>query len=155
NFVPSLVEQITAMLAGSRDALEAAADKPTADLDENERRLILARCFSVRRDRAVLPRPRYAELLAKRGESPSADVLTEKSRAFSTSELCDLQCLFHLAWLGFAAREEYAEVRALDDKGRNFTDDDKRTLLAVVRQAAGSVLPAWRRLAERGQVELS
>src|SRR6185503_5473371 len=58
-------------------------------------------------------------------------------------------------WLGFAAREDHPEVRELDSKGRAFTDEDKRALLAVVRKAAGAVLPAWRRLAERGQVELS
>jgi alpha-amylase/alpha-mannosidase (GH57 family) len=155
NFVPSLVEQIEHMLAGARDALEAAAEKPTADLDEAERRLLLARCFSVRRDRAVAPRPRYAELLAKRGDAAAPEALSDRSRTFSTSELTDLQCLFLLAWLGFAAREDHPEVRALDDKGRGYSEDDKRTLLAVVRRAAAAVLPAWRRLAERGQVELS
>src|SRR5262249_38730485 len=74
---------------------------------------------------------------------------------FSTSELCDLQCLFLLAWFGFAAREDHPEVRALDDKGRGYTEDDKRTLLAVMRRTAASVLPALRPLAARGQVELS
>src|SRR5262249_43226603 len=155
NFVPSLVEQIELMLAWARDALEAAAEKPSADLDESERRLLLARCFSVRRDRAIAPRPRYAELLAKRGEKVAPGELADKSRTFSTAELTDLQCLFLLAWLGFAAREDQPEVRALDDKGRGFSEDDKRTLLAAVRRAAAAVLPAWRKLAERGQVELS
>jgi alpha-amylase/alpha-mannosidase (GH57 family) len=155
NFVPSLVEQIELMLAGTRDALEEAAAKPTAELDEAERRLVLARCFSVRRDRMVATRPRYAELLAKRGENGAAGALAEKARAFTTSELTDVQCLFLLAWLGFAAREDYPEIAGLEAKGRGFGEDDKRTLLELVRGAAGKVLPTWRRLAERGQVELS
>jgi len=155
NFVPSLVEQIELLLAGTRDALEEVAEKPTADLGEADRRLVLARCFSVRHDKAIAPRPRYAELLAKRGDTGSPDELAVKARTFTTQELCDVQCLFLLAWLGFAAREDQSEIAALEAKGRGFSEDDKRTLLAVVRRAAAAVLPAWRKLAERGQVELS
>jgi alpha-amylase/alpha-mannosidase (GH57 family) len=154
NFVPALLEQIEGMLAGTRDALEELADKPTADLTEPERRLVLARSFSVRRDRVIMVRPRYAELLAKRGEDGRPAALAETARRFTTADLRDLQCLFLLAWLGFAAREDHHEIDALDAKGRGFTEDDKRTLLLVQRQAAAAVLPAWRRLAERGQVEL-
>ena len=155
NFVPSLVEQIELMLAGTRDALEEAAEKPTGDLGEADRRLVLARCFSVRRDKAIAPRPRFAELLAKRGEDGSPKQLTDKARTFTTQELCDVQCLFLLAWLGFAAREDHGDIAALEQKGRGFSEDDKKTLLAIVRQAAAAVLPAWRRLAERRQVELA
>lgn len=155
NFVPSLVEQIELMLSGTRDALEAAGEKPTADLDEADRRMVVARCFSVRHDKVIEPRPRFAELLAKRGENGSPEALAEKARRFTTQELCDLQCLFLLGWLGFAAREDHVEIAALEAKGRGFSDEDKRLLLGIVRSATAAVLPAWRRLAERGQVELA
>jgi alpha-amylase/alpha-mannosidase (GH57 family) len=155
NFVPSLVEQIEDLLAGTRDALEEIAEKPTGDLDETERQTVLARCFSVRHDRQIKPRPRYAELHAKRGEPATPERIAARFRDFSTPELRDLQCLFLLAWLGFAAREDHPEVRELEARGRDFSEDDKRTILSVVRRAMGAVLPSWRRLAERGQVELS
>jgi alpha-amylase/alpha-mannosidase (GH57 family) len=144
NFVPSLVEQIESMLAGERDDLERIAEKHTDALDEGERALVSARSFSVRWNRCIEPRPRYAELLALRG-----------SRAFRVDELRDLQCLFLLSWLGFAAREDEPAIGQLDEKGRGFSEDDKAVLIAAARKAAGAVLPAWRRLAERGQVELS
>jgi alpha-amylase/alpha-mannosidase (GH57 family) len=155
NFVPSLVEQIEAMLGGTRDALEETALKPTSALDEAERQLVLARSFSVRHDRAIVPRPRYLELLAMRGNDTRPEAIAERARKFTNADLRDLQCLFLLAWLGFAAREDMPEIAALDAKGRGYTEEDKAALLEAVRRAAGAVLPSWRKLAERGQVELA
>jgi alpha-amylase/alpha-mannosidase (GH57 family) len=155
NFVPSLVEQIEALVAGARDPLEEAAQKAPGNLTEAERRMVVARSFSVRRDRAVATRARYAELLALRGTDERPEAVAEAAARFGPIELRDLQCLFLLAWLGFAARQDDPAIDALDAKGRLYSDDDLRALLAAARKAAGAVLPAWRRLAERGQVELS
>ncbi len=155
NFVPSLVDQIDMLLHGARDALEELAERPAADLVESERLYVLARSFSVRRDRALETRPRYAELLAKRGEDTHPDVLAVRGRRFTSAEIRDLECLFLLAWLGFAARQDDPEIDVLDAKGRNYTEEEKRYLLLAVRRAAAAVIPAWRRLAERGQVELA
>src|SRR5262249_15163557 len=155
NFVPSLVEQLQAMVAGTHDALEDMAKKRAADLDEGERIHVLLRSFSVRRDRGIDSRPRYAELLAKRGDAVHHDALAERARRFTSAELRDVECLFLLAWLGFAAREDHPEVDALDAKGHDYSEEDKDALLAIVRAAAAAVLPAWRDLAARGQIELA
>jgi alpha-amylase/alpha-mannosidase (GH57 family) len=151
NFVPSLLEQLELLLAGGRDELEELAERPADTLSEGERRSVVARSFSVRWDRAIEPRRRYAELLQKRGRGPRPDA----TASWSPGELRDLQCLFLLAWLGFAAREDDPAIDELDRKGRDFGEDEKRVLLAAVRRAAQAVLPAWRRLAEAGRVELS
>ncbi|MBI4510937.1 MAG: glycoside hydrolase [Deltaproteobacteria bacterium] len=144
NFVPSLVEQLEDLLAGQKDDLERIAEKHADELDESEQRAVLERCFSVRWDRAIAPRPRYAQLLAERGK-----------RRYGPAELRDLQCLFLIAWLGFAAREDDPAIDAMDRKGRDYSEDDKRALLRAVRAAASRVLPTWRKLAQSGQVELS
>ena len=143
NFVPSLTEQIEALLAGEKDDVERVAEKHADTLDEEDRRLILSRCFSVRWNCSIEPRPRYAQLYARR------------TTRFSVPELRDVQCLFLLAWLGFAAREGDPAIDALEAKGQGYSEDDKAALLAATRRAAGAVLPAWRNLAERGQVEIS
>ena len=154
NFVPSLVDQIEAMLAGTRDELERIAEKPVDALDEGERREVLARSFSVRWDKAIAPRPRYAELLARRGQDGRAESIAAVAKRFTADDLRDVQCLFLLAWLGWAARQDDPAIDALDRKGRDFDESDKATLLATMRRAAGAVLPAWRALALRGQIEL-
>jgi alpha-amylase/alpha-mannosidase (GH57 family) len=155
NFVPSLVDQIEALLAGARDDLEHIAEKPVDALDEPERREVLARSFSVRWDKAIAPRPRYAELLARRGQDGRPQAIADVAKRFAPQDLRDVQCLFLLAWLGWAARQDDPAIDALDQKGRDFDEHDKATLLASVRRAAAAVLPAWRALAERGQIELS
>jgi alpha-amylase/alpha-mannosidase (GH57 family) len=155
NFVPSLIEQLEALVAGTRDPLERIAEKHADVLDEDERKLVLARSFSVRWDKMIAPRARYAELLSKRGEDGGPEGVAHAATRFSPGELRDVQCLFLLAWLGFAARQDDPAIGALDAKGRDFSEDDKAFLVAAVRGAAGRVLPAWRALAARGQVELA
>lgn len=142
NFVPSLVEQIDALLAGTRDALELLTERAVDTLDDGERHRVRDRCFSVHHA-AVAARPRFAELAARRGAR------------FSDQELRDLECLFLLGWAGFSARREDPTFDALDRKGRSYTEEDKRALHAAVRGAVAKVLPAWRALAQRGQIELS
>jgi alpha-amylase/alpha-mannosidase (GH57 family) len=145
NFVPSLVEQLEALDAGAKDPLELLAEKPETALEPRERQAIVDRCFSAHWGRCIATRPRYLELARRREDGP---------RAFGPAELRDLQCLFLLAWLGPAARADAPEIDALEAIGKGYTERDKQALLRAVRRAAGQVLPAWRALAQRGQIEL-
>ena len=152
NFVPVLVDALEA-LGGSAsesapgaafDELERLAAMPADSLDEAGRREVLARSFSVAR-RAIDARPRYLEL----------ERMRSRGEAFSSADLRDLECLFLLAWIGFAARADDPAIEALDAKGRRYCEDDKASLLAAVRRAAAAVLPAWRRGAGGVLVELT
>ena len=67
----------------------------------------------------------------------------------------DLQVLFNLAWFGFGAIADDPGLAELVTKGRGFTDDDRDYVLAAQRRILGEIAPRWRKLAERGQVELS
>jgi alpha-amylase/alpha-mannosidase (GH57 family) len=143
NFVPSLVEQIEALLAGTRDALELLTERPVDTLSGVERESVIARSFSVHAS-AVQSRARFLELENKRHAARLDD-----------ADVRDLECLFLLGWVGFSARREDQVFSDMDAKGRDFTEDDKRALHEAVRRAAQKVLPAWRALQERGQIELS
>ncbi len=156
NFVPSLLEQLQAVVDGAVDAYQAAAVKPA--WSDEERELIVERFFSVHWGRCVEPRPRYRELLEKRGRILGPGQLAERARAFSDREVRDLTVLFHLAWLGFAARadaEHGPAIADLEKKERNYTDEDLQAVLAAGRAACARVLPLYRALSARGQVELS
>src|SRR5205807_1530833 len=102
-------------------------------------------------ERRVRPVPRHRELLEKRG-SASQRIAPER---FSEAELRDLQVLFPLAWMGFSARKEEPVVAALVAKGRDYTEADKRALYEAQQRILASVMPLWKTLADRGQVELS
>ncbi len=151
NFVPSLVRQLEAYVGGLRDEHEVLAEKPTEDWTPAEREEALARFFSVHRVRGVEPRPRYRELAYKRGSGP----VPAGAAGWSVAELRDLTALFHMASFGFSMASEEPLVAVLEAKGRGFLHEDVQALLACQRSAAARVLPAWRSLAGRGQVELS
>ncbi len=156
NFTPILLEQLEEQAEGrARDRSLRLAERPPGDLDAEERQALLRTFFMVAWERNVRPVPRYRELLEKRGRDLRRVDLARAAAGFGDAELTDLQAHFQLAWMGFAARREHPEVAALRDKGRDFSREDVDALLAVQRRIQAGIVPRWRALAERGQVELS
>jgi alpha-amylase/alpha-mannosidase (GH57 family) len=153
NFVPSLVAQLEEVVAGARDHWLSVAEKP--EWNEEERHFLVERFFSLHWGRSVDPRPRYRELLDKRGRSLSAADLAARARDFDRGELRDLTVLFYLSWIGFAARKGDPDLAALEAKGRGYSDDDFALVVERQRRACARVLPLYRKLQERGQIELS
>lgn len=146
NFVPVLVEQLEAFIAGERDRYWRVAQKPARDLTGPERAFLVERFFAVHFDHGIRPRPRYHALHHLRERGPDA---------FSLADLRDLQVLFNLAWFGFAARIEYPFLAEMEAKGRDFREDEKRKVLDLQLACARRILPLWRALAARGQIELT
>jgi alpha-amylase/alpha-mannosidase (GH57 family) len=156
NFVPSLLAQLEDYAGGTaRDRFLDLTLRPAGELVEAERVFLLRNFFMVSWEQGVRPLPRYHELLHKRGLDLSRVDLERVARGFTTAEIRDLQVLFNLAWMGFAAREEHDTVKALLRKGRDFTEDEKRALVEAQRHIVGSIIPRWRRLQEQGVVELT
>lgn len=146
NFVPSLVRQLEAVAAGGADGEDEWLRVALLDAwSAEERAFAVERFFSLNWDRAVRTRPRYAELLAMR----------EAGAPFSDADVRDLTVLFNLGWLGFAARRGDADLAALEQKGRGYTRADLELVIARQRAACARVLPLYRELAARGQIELS
>jgi alpha-amylase/alpha-mannosidase (GH57 family) len=156
NFTPILLEQLEDYVAGTaRDRFLDLTARPAADLAPEERQAILRSFFMVDWDTNVKPLPRYWDLLQKRGRDLRTVDVARQAALFSDAEITDLQVLFNLAWMGFGAQADDAAVRGLREKGRDFTRNDVDALLASQRRILADIIPRWRRLSERGQVELS
>ncbi len=148
NLVPVLVEQIQAFVAGERDHFWHLSRRPARTLTQAERAFVLSHFFSCHTDTCIRPSRRYWALYNRRADTPNpAD--------FSDADFRDLQVLFNLAWFGFAARVEYPLVSALERKGRDFTEDEKRKLLDLQIAVMRRVLPMYARLAGAEQIELT
>ena len=143
NFVPVLIDQLEACVAGTRDRFWDLSRKPARDLDAQERAAIKAHFFSVHRERGVRARPRYWSLLNRR------------EKAFNDADFRDLQVLFNLAWFGAAARVEYPLIAQMEAKGRGFREDEKRKILDLQIAILRRVLDLYRDLAATGQIELT
>ncbi len=155
NFVPSLVRQLEEVVAGGGDRWLDIAMRDASDWTPQDRLFLIQRHFSVNWGRSIDPRPRYCELVDKRGRGTPAHLLHERVGAFSDADLRDLTVLFHLSWIGFSARRTDGELDALERKGRGYDLQDLALVSERQRQACAQVLPLWRKLAARGQVELA
>lgn len=152
NFVPVLLDQIAGYVErGERDLYWELTRKPARLLTTAERAFLLRNFFSINRETGIRTRTRYWSLLNKRGlDEPRRDGVE-----LTVEELRDLQVLFNLAWFGFAARREYPLVSELEAKGRDFTEDEKIRLLDLQIAILRRLVPMYRRLEERGQIELT
>ncbi len=156
NFTPTLLKQLQEMASGSiRDLFLEYAQKPAADLSLTEKAFIVRHFFSANWATMVRPYPRYHELLVKRGADVHGRDLERLARQFSTQELLDLQVWHNLAWFGYGPVARYPRLANLRTKNRGFTEEEKQEVLALQRVVMQEIVPMYRTLAERGQVELT
>src|ERR1700737_2984084 len=141
NLVPSLITQIQDYVSGG-----------AKDLTQEERRFALQYLFQANPVNVIGRYPRYRELWEKfRGAGDSPE---RAERYFQPQDFTDLQVLSQIGWF-----DEYflaeADVAELIRKGRNYTLEDQRFLIARERELLGRVLPVHAGAAKRGLIEIS
>ncbi len=154
NLVPSLLRQLEMLAAGELgdDYLDLAWPHPS-ELDAAGRENLVRDFFAFRHKTRFAEFPRLAELWEKRG-GEGRDVPEGAAAAFTDQDLLDLQTLFHLVWSGRTLRED-ATIAKLVAKGGRYTQKQKETLLAKQARFLKKVLPAYRKAAADGVVEIS
>jgi alpha-amylase/alpha-mannosidase (GH57 family) len=157
NLVPSLLVQLEAFARNeARDPFLDLSLKPADQLTDADAAFIVRNFFHAQRQRMIDVYPRYAELMARRGSSlGTAAEARAAARRFSVDDVRDLQVWHKLAWIDPEYQERDARVRRLLAKGRDFGEDDKAALREVELEILNRVIPTYRALADRGQVELS
>ena len=156
NFTPSLLRQLQEIGSGTVcDLFLEHAQRPAADLRPEEKAFLVRHFFSANWATMVRPYPRYHELLVKRGAEVFGRDLERVARQFSTQDLLDLQTWHNLAWFGYGTVSRYPRLAALRAKNRGFTEEDKQEVLALQLTAVQDIVPLYRRLMEREQIELT
>src|SRR5882672_31390 len=154
NLVPSMVVQIEEYARGvAKDPFLQAALKPAEDLTEAEQGFLLQHSFYSDPQRMIYRYPRYGELYD--AWQASNRNVERGRRAFGVQGFRDLQVLSQVAWFDEEFLEGDAEVRALVEKGRNFSLDDQALMGRKQLEILALVLPTYRRLAAAGQIEIS
>lgn len=153
NLVPSLVSQIEDYVAGTaRDPFLEVAAKPARDLTSQERGFALRYLFQANPVNLIGRYPRYRELwdrFRNYGDSPE-----RAEKYFQPQDYTDLQVLSQIAWFDEFFLTE-PEIAGLIRKGRNYSLDDQRFVIAQQRQLITRVLPAHAEAAQRGGIEIS
>jgi alpha-amylase/alpha-mannosidase (GH57 family) len=159
NFVPILVEQLQdyemQFKSGQvRDGLlKMLCHERLDDLSEEERLHILDSCFKSNHTKMLQPYRAYQHLfdLQKIVEGRGRETVTYLSGQY----LADLLVWYHLVWMGESVRRDREIVARLMTKGSQFTYAERRELFSLIGELIGGIIPRYRKLAERGQVELS
>jgi alpha-amylase/alpha-mannosidase (GH57 family) len=156
NLVPSLIEQIIDYTENNaKDAFLEVTLKRPSDLSDEERAFILGNFFLANWDTMIRPFPRYYELLLKRGLTFSKGDLSRTIRYFSDSEFLDLQVLFNLVWIDPMLRKRDPFLSSLTTKGRGYSEEEKNLLVEKGLSILRDIIPKYRELSSKGQVELS
>jgi alpha-amylase/alpha-mannosidase (GH57 family) len=156
NLVPSLLLQVEDYVNNKvSDRFLDLTLRDPSDLTLEERVFILQNFFMANWDIMINPYQRYQDLLLKRGRFVSQQELAKVAARFSPQELLDLQVWFNLTWFGFIYRNEDPVIKGLIAKGKYFTAEDKHTVIAKQFEVMGKVIPKYRELSERGQIELT
>ncbi len=153
NIVPSLFIQLENYARGSaRDPYLDCTLTPASRLSRDEKLFILKNFFTVHKERKIAPSSRYSELWEKRfRQGPHVD---EALDDFSAADYLDLQVLFNLAWSGPALKKD-AALAPVVEKERNFTEKEKALLLSRQQDLITRILPIYKKLQERGDIEIS
>jgi alpha-amylase/alpha-mannosidase (GH57 family) len=161
NFSPVLLEQLEDIAARVAAHLKSGAPLPDPVLGllgpdplppEGPPRLaLLNACLRAQRKQMIERFGPYLEL------ATIADTLATPERVGYASDhfIHDLAVWYHLAWLGETVRRSDPLVAQLTARGRNFSGEQRRALLALIGALVAQVIPRFRALAERGQCELS
>lgn len=159
NFVPVLLDQLEdyqqQFASGKiRDPLlRLLARENLNDVSDAERDLIMESCFRSDHNKMVAPYPFYKRLsdLFKLLEPGGSTAISYLSGQY----LADLLTWYHLAWCGESVRREHDLVIRLMSKDENFSYEDRKQLFNLIGSCVSGIIPRYRKLAERGQVELS
>lgn len=156
NLTPVLVDQLEAYAQGlAEEPLWRLTVKPAPELSRDEALILLRSLFQAHPGNLVARHPRFAELHARRGAASDETALRAAAPLFSTQDLLDLQVVSKLAWCDLDWQRRDPVLKALVDQGRGYSEEDKRVLAEREQALLRAVLPAYRRAAERGQIELS
>ncbi len=159
NFVPVLLEQIEDYANqfaehNFRDPLLRLLATDNLDaISADDRQLVLHACFRSNHHTMLQPFPHYQRLLdtytllTKEGSAPTAYL--------SGAYFSDLLTWYHLAWTGETVRRQHPRIAELMSKGQGYDANDRGQLLAIIGEQLSTVIPRYRALAERGQIELS
>lgn len=159
NFVPILIEQLLdyqrQFESGEvRDPLLRMLGHENLDgLSDAERQHIMDSCFKSSHTKMLQPYRAYQHLfdLQKMVEGHGRENVTYLSGQF----LADLLVWYHLVWMGESVRRSSELVARLMTKGSQFTYTERKDLFGLIGAIIADIVPRYRKLAERGQVEIS
>ncbi len=165
NFAPVLLEQLDdyarqmeAFLDTGKEMsdplLNLLGEATSIPVNVSERRELIQTCRRAHAPRMIDPYPHYQALL-QQFPNTEKDVGQEMLLSYLDEQyFVDLLMWYHLAWCSHRLKQT-DEIRYLIEKARRFSTEDRRILLQVMQKTLASIIPRYRKLAKRKQIEIS
>ncbi|MEK7864761.1 MAG: glycoside hydrolase family 57 protein, partial [Nitrospirota bacterium] len=156
NLVPSLLEQLRDYTENNAtDIYLSLTMKNPQDLTDADKIFMLENFFLANWDHMIRPFPRYYELLIKRGVRFLKVELARTIKYFTVHDFLDLQVLFNLSWIDPMYRRKDPFLSELAKKGKGYTEDEKKLLIEKQFEILKRIIPKYKELNAKGQIELS
>ncbi len=166
NLTPVLLTQMQDIIdgyksGGGTDRYMRATLQNAATLTTDDKLFLLTHFFNANWDNMIDIWPRYAELKAMKGGDSKEELLASAAK-FSEQDWRDLQAWFNLAWFDPDFQEgevtlpdgRVVTVKNFIEKGRDFTEQDKKKIVDIQMAIMENVVAKHRVLLERGQIEI-
>lgn len=169
NFAPVLLEQIddyaqqlSAFLSNATPMqdklLNLLAGVEPVPADTAARAELIAECQRCHAPTMIHSHAPFQRLFKMIGATDESGIGSKRFRCslvyLSDQFFLDLLTWYHLAWMG-QSLQDLPIIQRLLERGSEFSAADRRDLLGVMRDCLAGLIPRYRKLAERGQVELS
>ncbi|MFC2130535.1 hypothetical protein ACFLSQ_03795 [Bacteroidota bacterium] len=149
NLVPSLCMQIDDYVSGRMfDKVQKLTLIKAEELTDDNKQEILRLFFLCNHENMIKPYPRFSELFMLGRNIETA------LHTFDPQDWRDLQVWYNLTWFGYSSRERHA-VKRLFDKGKNYTEEEKKVVLALQLDVLNCIRQQMTMLQSLGQLELS
>ncbi|MGI9667304.1 MAG: glucodextranase DOMON-like domain-containing protein [Acidimicrobiia bacterium] len=144
NLTPVLLLQLEDIVNGAKDVYWTHTEIPADELTDAEKTFIMARFWDI--NPKIIDRfPRYKELRDLRDEGT----------AFAVEDWRDLQLLWNLGWTDPRFISELPKLSKLEAKGRDFTEQDKATVLGIHLAIVSDVVQIHTELWDEGIIEVT
>lgn len=151
---PSLLEQLEVYLEGKAEDYYLKVVKRAKELNEAEKTFLLLHYFDIQWDKVISRHTFYRQLLERQGRITEPKEVSQALERFTVQDYLDLQVWFNLVWIDPEIRRGDPFLRGLQEKGRNFSEEEKEELIRQQYEIMEKVIPIHRRLQQKGQIEI-
>jgi alpha-amylase/alpha-mannosidase (GH57 family) len=160
NFVPILLDQLEDYVAQFKAGvikdplLQMLGSDDLDHISPEHCELIVDSCFKSHHDKMLSPYSEYQRLyhlyqVASQGGDEN------NLQYFSAQYKADLLVWYHLAWMGESIKRSNKFVQSLIGKGSHFSVMDRQTLFELVGEIIANLIPRYKKLQQKGQIEIS
>jgi alpha-amylase/alpha-mannosidase (GH57 family) len=166
NFTPVLLEQIDEYAQQCRqwldhgeqfsDSLLAYLSGSRAIPADNKSRVdIIRACLRANPSQMIDPYPKFRQLLDMVSPPEDRNHINKTLVTYLDDTFFhDLLIWYHIAWMGYSVKH-HSFVQGLINKGRHYDEEDRRQLISLFEDIFSKLIGRYRKLADRGQVELA